>query len=171
VIGLVGKLPDARQAGRLGFAAEGDLIALAGPFRPTAAGSEIVKLRGGPPEGPLPPLDSGEVTDVLAQVRLGVRSGELRSAHDIAEGGIAVALAECCIAGGIGARVVLDGDSEGLFAESPGCGFIVSGQESALAGMRIIGRVGGDALEIEGQLKLPVSELRDVRDRGLSELM
>jgi phosphoribosylformylglycinamidine synthase len=171
VIGMVGLLPDAARAGRLGFLREGDAIALVGPFEPSLVGSELAKLRGEPPAGALPLKEEQAVRDALETVRDGVRSEALHNAHDIAEGGIAVALAECCIAGGIGARVVLDGDSEGLFAESPGCGFIVSGQESALAGMRIIGRVGGDALEIEGQLKLPVSELRDVRDRGLSELM
>ena len=171
VIGMVGLLPDAARAGRLGFLREGDAIAVVGPFEPSPVGSELAKLRGEAPAGALPLKEDQAIRDAQQKVRLGVRSEALHNAHDIAEGGIAVALAECCIAGGIGARVVLDGDSERLFAESPGCGFIVSGEESALAGMRIIGRVGGDALEIEGQLKLPVSELRDVRERGLSEVM
>jgi hypothetical protein len=55
-------------------------------------------------------------------------------------------------------------------AASPGRGFIVSGPESALERFRIIGRVGGDVLEIEGQLKLAVSELHEARERGLAEL-
>ncbi|MDQ6605701.1 MAG: phosphoribosylformylglycinamidine synthase subunit PurL [Actinomycetota bacterium] len=171
VIGMVGLLPDAARAGRLGFLREGDAIALAGAFEPSPVGSELAKLRGEAPAGELPFKEAQAVRDAQEMVRLGVRSGALHNAHDIAEGGIAVALAECCIAGGIGARVALEGDSEQLFAESPGSGFIVSGEESALAGMRIIGRVGGDVLEIGGQLKLPVSELRDVRERGLSEVM
>ena len=79
-----------------------------------------------------------------------------------------VAIAECCIAGGIGASVRLP---EGLdpFAEAPGCGFIVSGPRDALAGFVVIGEVGGDALTIEGLLDIPVSDLRDARDGGLSE--
>jgi len=170
VIGMVGLLPDATRAGRLGFLREGDTIALVGPFEPSSVGSELAKLRGEAPAGELPLKEEQAVRDAQETVRDGVRSGALQNAHDIAEGGIAVALAECCIAGGIGASVRL-ADGLQLFGESPGCGFIVSGEDSALAGMTIIGRVGGDSLEIEGQLKLPVSELRGVRERGLSELM
>ncbi|MDQ6606854.1 MAG: phosphoribosylformylglycinamidine synthase subunit PurL, partial [Actinomycetota bacterium] len=170
VIGMVGLLPDASRAGRLGFLREGDAIALVGRFTPSAVGSELAKLRGEAPAGELPFTEDQAVRDAQETVRLGVRSGALHNAHDIAEGGIAVALAECCIAGGIGASVALS-DGPDLFGESPGCGFIVSGADPALAGMRIIGRVGGDALELEGQLKLPVSALREVRERGLSEVM
>ena len=45
---------------------------------------------------------------------------------------------------------------------------MVSGPEEALAGLEIIGRVGGDQLELEGQLKLAVSDLREARERGLT---
>ena len=48
VIGMVGRLPDPARAGRLGFAAEGDAIALVGAFHPSPAGSELAKLRGEP---------------------------------------------------------------------------------------------------------------------------
>src|SRR5262249_40175859 len=99
-------------------------------------------------------------------VRLKVNAGALHNAHDIAEGGIAVALAECCIAGRIGATVSLPDDLD-PFAEALGRAFVVSGPEEALAGFAIIGRVGGDQLEIKGQLKLAVSDLREARDRGL----
>ena len=47
--------------------------------------------------------DLGELRALHAAVRQAVRSGALRSAHDVAEGGLAVALAECCLAGGLGA--------------------------------------------------------------------
>ena len=52
----------------------------------------------------LPAADLGEIKALHAAVRQGVRSGALRSAHDVAEGGVAVALAEVLIAGGVGAR-------------------------------------------------------------------
>jgi phosphoribosylformylglycinamidine synthase len=96
-----------------------------------------------------------------------VASGALRSAHDISEGGIAVALAECCIAGRLGATVVLP---EGLdpFAEAPGRAFVVSGPEAALGGFSVVGRVGGDRLELKGWLKVAVSELHEAHERGLS---
>jgi phosphoribosylformylglycinamidine synthase subunit PurL len=168
VVGMVGKLPDAGHAGRLGFARSGDAIALVGPFEPSSVGSELEKLRGRPPVGQLPPADAGRIRVALGAVRARVRSGSFRSAHDIAEGGIAVALAECCIAGGVGASVRLP---HGLdpFGEAPGRGFIVSGPIESLAGLVVIGQVGGETLAIEGVLELAVSELRAARDAGLAE--
>jgi phosphoribosylformylglycinamidine synthase subunit PurL len=168
VVGIVGKLPRAARAGRLGFAQEGDAIALVGPFEPSQVGSELSKLRGLPPVGELPATDVGRIRVAHGSVRARVRSGAFRSAHDVAEGGVAVALAECAIAGGLGATVDLP---KGLdpFGEAPGRGFIVSGPREALAGFVVIGEVGGDALTIEGLLDIPVSDLRDARDGGLSE--
>ncbi|MHB8693865.1 MAG: phosphoribosylformylglycinamidine synthase subunit PurL [Solirubrobacteraceae bacterium] len=170
VIGMVGKLPDATKAGRLGFLDEGAAIALVGPFEPSLTGSELAKLRGEAPAGALPVKDPQAIRDAQQRVRLAVRSGALQNAHDIAEGGIAVALAECCIAGGIGARVELPDGLE-PFGESLGCGFIVSGEISEIDGAVVIGRVGGDALEIDGLLNLPVSELAGTRARGLEEVV
>ena len=62
-------------------------------------------------------------------VRNRVRSGALHSAHDVAEGGLAVAVAECCIAGAIGASVKLPAGVD-PFAEAPGQAFVVSGDET-----------------------------------------
>jgi phosphoribosylformylglycinamidine synthase len=165
---MVGKLPHASMAGRLGFAAEGDAIALLGPFEPSQVGSELSKLRGQPPVGELPPADARSIRVVLEAVRARVRSGAFRSAHDVAEGGVACALAECCIAGGLGASVRLP---HGLdpFGEALGRGFVVSGPREALAGFVVIGEVGGDTLAIEGLLELAVFELRTAREDGLSE--
>ncbi len=166
VIGLVGKLPDARRAGRLGFLREGDAIALVGPFAPALAGSELAKLQGHVPAGRLPSMNTEAVRDAQQTVRDGVRSGALHQAHDISEGGLGVALAECCVAGGIGARVRVPDGLE-LFGEAFGQGFLVSGQPEALAGLRIIGQTGGDRLEIEGVLELAVSELQVAWENGL----
>jgi len=178
VVGMVGRLPDAARAGRLGFEREGDAIALVGRFAPTLAGSELAKLRGEAPAGPLPELDPAAVRDAHAVVRGAVSAGAVRSAHDVAEGGLAVALAECCVAGGLGA--VLDAPLAGdeLFAESPGTGFVLSGDREALealAGARIIGRVGGETLRIlaagEGGLDVTVAALRGARDGGLARFL
>jgi phosphoribosylformylglycinamidine synthase len=161
IVGIVGKLPDASRAGRLGFADEGDAIAIVGTFEPSLAGSELEKLRGRPPRGPLPPVKATAVRDAREAVRDGIRSGALKNAHDISEGGLAVALAECCAAGGIGARVRLDVD---LFAEAPGTTFVVSGHDPIGT---VIGRVGGSELAVEGRLKVAVSELQAALQSGL----
>src|SRR5581483_6865058 len=93
VVGIVGALPDAARAGRLGFARAGDAVALAGPFTPRLAGSELAKLRGEAIAGPLPDVDVQALREAHAAVREAVRAGTVTSAHDIAEGGIGVALA------------------------------------------------------------------------------
>jgi phosphoribosylformylglycinamidine synthase subunit PurL len=168
VVGMVGKLPSAARAGRVGFAREGDAIALVGPFEPSMVGSELDKLRGQAPVGELPVADARALRVVHGAVRARVRSGAFRSAHDIAEGGVAIALAESCIAGGIGASVRLPHGLD-AFGEAPGRAFIVSGPAEALAGFVVIGEVGGETLAIEGLLELAVSELRAARDAGLAE--
>jgi phosphoribosylformylglycinamidine synthase II len=166
VVGIVGRLPHAARAGRLAFAREGDAVGLVGPFAPSRAGSELAKLRGQAPAGALPLKDEQAVRDAQAKVRDGVRSGALHSAHDIAEGGLAVALAECCVAGGVGARVEAPVD---VFGEAPGSGFVVSGPREAVAAIgRVIGSVGGEELSIVGVLGVAVSELAAARERGLA---
>jgi phosphoribosylformylglycinamidine synthase len=166
VIGMVGALPDPARAGSLAFAVEGDAIALVGAFAPAYAGSELAKLRGARIAGPLPALDEAAAAAAHERVRALVRAGAVRSAHDIAEGGIAVALAECCAPGRIGAWVTLP---PGLdpFGEALGRAFIVSGPAEALAGLNVIGTVGGDALAIDGVLELAVSEIAAALHQGL----
>jgi phosphoribosylformylglycinamidine synthase subunit PurL len=159
VIGMVGRLPDARCAGRLGFARPGDTVALVGPFAPSLAASELSKLRGERLPDELPDIDVGAVRSAQFAVRGAVRVGGLSSAHDIAEGGLAVALAECCLAGWLGAEVRLDGDIEdpyqALFGEGPG-GFLISGTPTGVRALgrrtpvRVIGTtVSADALRID----------------------
>jgi phosphoribosylformylglycinamidine synthase len=180
VIGMVGRLPDPARAGRLAFGAEGDVIAIVGAFEPSPVGSELAKLRGEPLAAPLPPMDGAAALAAHRAVRSAVRAGELTSAHDIAEGGIATALAECCIAGQIGARVALP-DGLDPFGEALGRAFVVSGSpegvaaigtgEPGVAPVAVIGRVGGPALELEGVLGVPVGPLAEARASGLAALM
>jgi phosphoribosylformylglycinamidine synthase subunit PurL len=182
VIGMVGRLPDARNAGRLGFVRTGEKIALVGPFAPSLAASELAKLQGEPLPDGLAAIDIAAVRGSQVAVREAVRAGELTSAHDIAEGGAAVALAECCLAGKLGAQVTLGGTATEigalLFGEGPG-GFVVSGGEDALRALgertpvRTIGTVGGDALRIslpaEATLSTTLAELK-VAHGALAEL-
>jgi len=170
VIGMVGKLPDARRAGQIGFANAGDRIALIGEFHPSRDGSEVAKLHGSAPAGALPAKDVSAIRVAHSRVREGVRAKDFVSAHDIAEGGIAVALAECCIAGGVGAVIRLP---EGLdpFGEDLGTAFIVSGTTEALAGLPIIGAVGGRDLIITDLLEVPISEVSALHAGGLSALL
>jgi phosphoribosylformylglycinamidine synthase len=169
IVGMVGKLPDPANVPRLGFAQDGHAIALVGPFEPSLGGSELDKLRGRLADS-LPEVDLDEQARALAALREAVREGGLATVHDIAEGGLAVALAECCIEGGVGASVDLPAVSDAvLFGEGPG-GVVVAGPREAVEavpGARVIGTVGGEALEIGGVLSVPVAQLREAYEGAI----
>jgi len=155
VVGMVGELPSAAAAGRLAFAREGDAIALAGwNATPGLPGSELAKLWGDALPDGLPGYDLAHEVRVLGVVREAVRSGAVRSAHDVAEGGLLVALAECCLAGGLGADMhAMPAELDAVFAfgERRG-GFILSGPRAALEALDLpldlFGTVGGSALRV-----------------------
>jgi phosphoribosylformylglycinamidine (FGAM) synthase-like enzyme len=189
IVGMVGQLPDPAKAAGIAFATEGDQIALLGAFVPSLAGSELEKLRG-ELAGGLPDINLELHARNLSLLRTAVREGALRSAHDISDGGLACALAECCIAGEIGARVDLapllarlpgDGSPElALFGEGVG-GVLVSGPLETIKGLAgeagaesliLLGEVGGDSLELTAgiaRLNLPVEEARFAHQRGLPD--
>jgi phosphoribosylformylglycinamidine synthase len=169
VVGMVGALPDASAVAGSGFAAEGDLVSLVAPPGAAAslAGSELAKLRGDALPDGLPPVDVAETRRVIELVRDTVRGGGLSSAHDVAEGGLAVALAECCLAGGVGASIVLEGgdaDLDALFGEGAGR-FVVSGPAEALEPLAAyatpLGTVGGEVLDIGGRWAWSLDEMRE----------
>jgi phosphoribosylformylglycinamidine synthase subunit PurL len=91
--------------------------------------------------------------------------------HDISEGGLVVAIAECCIEGRVGARIELPApaDEATLFGEGPG-GVVIAGPSEAVTvvpGAQLIGSVGGDDLAIEGALSLPVDRLREAYEGAI----
>jgi phosphoribosylformylglycinamidine synthase len=155
VVGMVGELPDPARVAGSAFAAEGDAIGLLGPFSPSLAGSELAKQRGKLDMG-LPQPDIGAVAAACAVVRDAVRAGKLASAHDVSDGGLACALAECSIGAGLGCRVDVAplrergcSPEEALFGEGSG-GFLVSGDRAGLEALGAIpiGEVGGTTIEI-----------------------
>ncbi len=134
-----------------------------GPFRPALAGSELAKQRGELGPG-LPEVDIAAAAEAIATVRAAVRDGMLRVAHDISDGGLAVALAETAIAGDVGLEVDLGGlisqagpgaaEAEAwLFGEGSG-GFVIAGDPDKIgpvaetAGGAVIGRAGGSQITI-----------------------
>jgi phosphoribosylformylglycinamidine synthase len=183
VVGLVGWLPDPARAAGIGFAGEDHAVALIGPYSPRLAGSELAKLLGEPLE-PLDPVDLKAQRAALELVRLAVREGHVVSAHDVSEGGLACALAECCIAGGVGARVELgwNGLAPTLFGEGPG-GVLVSGPAAGIEEIRAVagdvpvvklGETGGDALVIAAgaaTLQLPIEDLKTAHEQAIPDLL
>ncbi|HKF82251.1 MAG TPA: phosphoribosylformylglycinamidine synthase subunit PurL, partial [Solirubrobacterales bacterium] len=165
VVAMVGELPDPAQVAGDAFVRAGDAIGLIGPFEPSLAGSELAKQRGGLKMG-LPRPDVAAAIAACETVRDAIRAGKLSSAHDVSDGGLAVALAESAIAGGIGCDVNIEHlrergaqPEEALFGEGPG-GFVVSGNRATLEelGAVLLGEVGGDAVKIgAGDRSLTVS--------------
>jgi phosphoribosylformylglycinamidine synthase len=155
VVSMVGELPDPSLAAGSAFGRDGDAIGLLGPFEPNLAGSELAKQRGELGHG-LPQPDIATVAAACAAVRDAVRAGRLASAHDVSDGGLAVALAESAIAAGRGCQVDLQHlrergctPEEALFGEGTG-GFLLSGPRAELDALGAVhlGEVGGTTVEI-----------------------
>src|SRR5262245_55434897 len=126
IIGVVGLLEDARKALRRSFETEGAHVLLLGTTGPDVGGSEYLKVLHGRVAGRPPHLSLDDEKRLYAAVLEASRARLLRSAHDTSDGGLAVALAECCFAGeepGVGG--LFDIAAAGLtpdvllFAETP----------------------------------------------------
>lgn len=119
IIGMVGLVEDQSLVTTKDFKQADDLIYLCGTTYPEFGGSELQKMLTGEISGPAPRLDLKQEQKLQAQVAEAIRAGVVQSAHDLSEGGLAVALTECLAAGDLGAEVELGGDlvSE-LFSES-----------------------------------------------------
>jgi len=105
VIGMVGAIDDVTRACTLAWKSVGDEIYLLGDRAPTLGGSEYLAVLHDTVAGKPPRVDFAAERAVQAACREGIRRGWVRSAHDCAEGGLAIALAECCIESGFGAEV------------------------------------------------------------------
>ena len=122
VVGMVGLLPDIQLACGQGWRATGDAIYLLGPGlladadTVTLGSSEYLATIHGAIAGKPPRVDLALEQQVQAACRHGIRQGWVRSAHDCAEGGIAIALAESCLGGQLGATITFDLSDDSLSA-------------------------------------------------------
>lgn len=120
VIGMVGLVKDTKDITTQSFKAAGDLIYVLGETKAEFGGSELQKMLEGSISGKSPSLDL-EVEKTYQQAVLeAIRAGVVESAHDLAEGGLAVAVAESLISSkGLGAKVTVTEDAvTALFSES-----------------------------------------------------
>jgi phosphoribosylformylglycinamidine synthase len=163
VIGMAGLIDDAECRCTQWFAGGGDRVALLGPEAVSLGGSEYLWTLHGKVAGRLAPLDLDVERGVQEACRAAIGARLLRSAHDAAEGGLAVALAESCLSGPapMGVEVDIPGSGaphEALFGEGPSRVVVSVPAEAErhferLMGefavpWRWIGRVGGDRLVI-----------------------
>jgi phosphoribosylformylglycinamidine synthase subunit PurL len=176
VVGMIGLLDDYGSRLEAGLRNEGDFVLLVGSSNNDLGGTEYLKVVHDKVAGRPPELDLSREKAVNKLVLAAARANLLRSAHDCSDGGMLVALAECCLLGGIGVRcppvqpeapVRLDA---ALFGESPSR-FIVSVPSRAMPEMQtlarrhhveisLLGLAGGESIEFEGQFKLSLAEMR-----------
>lgn len=121
VVGMVGLVHDVDHITTQGFKREGDVVFLLGETKAELGGSEFQYVVHGVTEGRPPALDLDAEKKLLDTVLAAIQRGLVASAHDLSEGGLAVALAESCISGRVGADISLATDLRAdiaLFSES-----------------------------------------------------
>jgi phosphoribosylformylglycinamidine synthase len=172
-IGMIGIVKDMKHHCSVPFKDEGDIVVLLGVNRE---------------EGAMPELDLDLERRVQLACLEAIRIGIVKSAHDVSEGGLAVALAECSILSGKGAVVNLAGDIKDpalLFGETqsriiltiaPGNVFSLSDVSMLYqVPCSIIGKVGGNKLMIMKEKKnlinIPVSKMKERYFSAIPELL
>jgi len=166
VIGVVGLIDDADRIARRTFQTADDAVVLLGESRAELGGSEYLKVIHGVVRGVPPAIDLAREAALQRFLVDGIAAGLIRSAHDCAEGGFAVALAECCFDTGLGVSAELSrletiegfADIAALFSESasrvivsvaPGAVEDVLSRAAALNVPAVrIGTVGGSRIRI-----------------------
>ncbi|MCQ1534281.1 phosphoribosylformylglycinamidine synthase subunit PurL [Methanosarcina sp. KYL-1] len=159
-IGMIGKVDLETPLPSGFFAKAGDSIILVGETTPEMGGSEYYACLGIPETGKAPAVPEN-AADIVKAVIKAVKSGKLSSAHDLSLGGIAAGLARMCRK--LGAQADLSGIAgemradELLFSETPARALLATAEPEAvqeiLKGVpcTVIGKVGGNALEIKGK--------------------
>ncbi len=172
IVGMVGVVGDYRQICTLAFKKENDLIFLLGESEEELGGSEYLevvhKLKCGFP----PALDFAKEKKIQNFCRVMIEGGFLASAHDCSLGGLAITLAESCLANGLGAEVELKSDLRSdccLFGETQSRMVISISPthsekfiEAALGEgipFQYIGIVKGNRLKVNQWINLAVSQL------------
>jgi phosphoribosylformylglycinamidine synthase subunit PurL len=195
MLGMVGLIEEAAQAMTQWFQEDGDAIVLLGKTRDDLGGSEYLKVLQHREQGS-PPYLSLETEKALQDFVLKVvHEGLVQSAHDCSDGGLAVALAECCVSGPRGTRgavvklglgslrrdALLFGESQSRVILSTRPNVVESLlSRAAAAGVPAahIGTVGGERLVIEVErgrhsegcrIDLPIDQVSDRWVHALEE--
>ncbi|MBD3397889.1 phosphoribosylformylglycinamidine synthase subunit PurL [Candidatus Micrarchaeota archaeon] len=179
LVTVVGKIQDVEEAVTVNFKEPGDLVYVLGKTKGAMGGSEYFKLYGGIGNG-MPTVDLQANIGLYSALSKAAAAGLVSSAHDISDGGLAVAFAECTMAGLRGADLDLglcEAETDDpyclLFSEDPGR-FIVTVRaenekkfEKIMAGtpFRKAGRVRGDRRMVirQGEKVLVNQDASDVK--------
>ena len=184
VVGALGVTENVERRAGAGFREVGDVVALLGVDSVDGgsgglAGSEFLEVCHGLMAG-RPSIDLELEGKVQALCRRAIGEGAIVSAHDCSDGGLAVALAECCILGEVGFAGVFDVAERwdaGLFGEGQSR-IVVSLSSEKLdrllalakemgAPVTVLGRVGGDRITMAGLIDLGLDEAATAWKNGL----
>jgi len=178
VIGMVGLLEDVRKAVMSPFSRSNDAVILLGETKADLGGSEYLYHLHQVVAGDTPEIDLDLEFRTQKCVREAIQRGLVTSAHDCSDGGLAVALAECCILdrnNPVGARVSLGKNhlhiTDLLFSESPSrivlsvsqenVGDVLALAASMLIPAEMIGETGGDRFKIGPWIGIDLKSLMD----------
>jgi len=191
VVGMVGLIKDVDRRLSPGFKAAGETILLIGDTREDLGGSAYLKIIHSQERGYPPNLDFKKEVGVQGIVLAAAEAGLLTAAHDCSEGGLAVALAECCLASHdtLGAKICLQPQSirlDGLLFGESQSRILVTAKASQIAKLKalieeqdlpysILGETGGASLELSLQgkarplIQLSIAQMREAQDRGIRQ--
>jgi len=176
IVGMVGLVKDKAKIATQYFKNTGDVILLLGKNKEELGGSEYLKIIHGLKKGKCPRLDLQLEKSVQKTTLEAIEKGLIESSHDCSEGGLAVALAECCISGPkkkLAAKInlvsgkirkdaLLFGESQSriiLSAKPKSVKKLLQIARKNKAPISVIGEVKGNRLEINGLISLSVTEL------------
>jgi phosphoribosylformylglycinamidine synthase subunit PurL len=163
-----------------GFGRRGASVVLLGETGLEIGGSAWAYLVHGHLGGRPPAVDLDAEARLAALIAGAAESGLLDSAHDLSDGGLAVALAESCLRGRHGCRVTLPGDPFAcLFSESVARAVVSTSRTDELVSLAavhevpaaVIGFTGGEALEVTGLFEIGLAELASVHERALPAVL
>jgi phosphoribosylformylglycinamidine synthase len=122
VLGVIGLVERVEKVPALGFRRDGDSIYLLGNTRAELGGSLYLEKLGRAPAGPCPEFDLEFEIQLQKILQILIKRGLLQSCHDVSEGGLACALAECCFQKAVGAHCHFKSELRPdhlLFSETP----------------------------------------------------
>jgi phosphoribosylformylglycinamidine synthase subunit PurL len=184
-IGGVGLIADVTKTATLAFKKAGDAVLLIGETKGWLGASAYLATICGREEGAPPPVDLEAEKHHGALVRMMIEQGFVNAVHDVSDGGVAVALAEMSMAGNIGAMIGShDADvplHAWLFGEDQARYIITCPSEKAveiefnLNSVQVptifLGAVGGETLNLPGEVPLSLLELRNAHEGWLPSYM
>jgi len=181
-IGMIGIISDYKKRCAQYFKNEGDVVILLGETKEELGGSEYLKVMHDKVAGDAPELDLAKEKTVQKVVYDAIQAGLVSSAHDCSEGGLAVALAECCMHGKLGviveglpamrADALLFGESQSriiLSASKKNAEKIEELAKNNNVPFAIIGRVDGERYKIGKLIDLPLKRIREAWKKGINK--